>query len=259
MREPFRSMDEALEGLLAWERLFLDRRDRRAVFLTMYGMMTRETKRRIDAGQWADNDWVARYLVTFADLYRRALVAYEDGNSSAVPKAWRLAFENAVAGRLLVAQDLLMGINAHVNHDLAIALDEVSIDPDRTIRKGDHDAVNTVLRDVADVVQQQISVMYAPGLAAVDASLGRLDEVTALFSLEVARENAWEAAVALANSRNGIERATVKRALDLRSALMARVLLAPAISPTLMSVLRKVEEGAWWKILEAARTAGIQG
>src|SRR5262245_30136589 len=100
MREPYRSMDEALEGLLAWERLFLDKRDRRAVFLTMYGMMTRETKRRIEAGHWADNDWVARYLIAFADLYRRALVAYEDGNSGAVPKAWRLAFENAVAGRL---------------------------------------------------------------------------------------------------------------------------------------------------------------
>lgn len=257
MREPYRTTDEALEGLASLEREFLNRRDRRAIFLTVYSMMTRETKRRIEAGQWADSDWVARYLVAFADLYRRALVAFEDGNTGGVPKSWRLAFENAVAGRLLVTQDLLLGINAHVNHDLALALDEVSIEPDRALRKRDHDAINAVLRDIADVVQQRISDMYAPGLAAVDAALGRLDEITALFSIEVARENAWEAAVALANARNSVEREGAQRLLGLRSALMARILLAPALSPALIAALRKVEEGSWWKVLEEARAAQI--
>ena len=254
MREPYRSVDDALQGLLALERQFLERRDRRAVFLTVYGMMTWETKRRIERGEWADSAWVSRCLVTFADLYRQALVAYEDGSPAAAPKAWRLSFENSAAGRLLVTQDLLLGINAHVNHDLALALDQVSIEPDRALRKQDHDGVNNVLRDVIDAVQQRVSEMYAPGLVAVDAALGRLDEITALFSLEVARENAWEAAVALANARNSIERTAVKRSLDLRSALMARVLLAPAVSPALIAALRKIEEGAWWKCLEAART-----
>jgi hypothetical protein len=200
-----------------------------------------------------DNEWVARYTVTFAGLYRSAIEAYDRGER--VPKSWKLALDTAKEQTGLISQDLLLGINAHVNHDLALALDTVSIEPDRASRHQDHTAVNQVLHDLTDVVSDRVSQLYAPGLAGVDACAGRLDEDATNFSFTIARENAWEAAVALANARNTVERLGVTTLLDLRAAAMARLILAPNRNPAVMAACRQVEAGGWWKALSGIHIA----
>jgi hypothetical protein len=244
---PCVTLDDVAGRLAELERGYLGLRDRRAVFLTVYGYMTREMQRRIEARAFADNEWVERYTVAFANLYLEALQAYD--RAQPVPKSWGLAFGTAKTGAALVSQDLLLGINAHVNHDLAVALDQVSIEPDRLARHADHTAVNEVLRAVTDAVADRVSQLYARGLSGVDTCAGTLDEDVSNFSLAIARQNAWESAVALANSRTELERRAVKKLLDVRAAVLARLILAPNISPTVMSACRKVEEGVWWELL----------
>lgn len=221
--------------------------DRRAVFATVYGLMTREMKRCIAERRFRDNAWVARYTLAFAGYYRAAMEGYDRGER--VPKSWRIAFDTARQGTALISQDLLLGINAHVNHDLALALHAVSIEPDRAARHHDHTLVNQTLHDLTDLVSQRVSELYARGLAGVDACAGTLDEEVTNFSFAVARQNAWEAAVALANSRNEIERTTVRALLDLRAGAMARLILVPNHSPAGPAACRKVEAGGWWEAI----------
>jgi hypothetical protein len=130
----YRTLDDVVEGLGAWERRFRGSGDRRAVFLTLYGIVSAEMRQRVAAGAFADPEWVHRYAVAFANLYREALGNYEAGRTTLVPKAWRLCFDAAGRGTGLVLQDMLLGVNAHVNNDLPLALSHVSIDPDRTAR-----------------------------------------------------------------------------------------------------------------------------
>jgi hypothetical protein len=242
---PYRTLDDVVTGLAALEQAALANRDRRAIFLTVYGQMSREMQRLIGLGVFRNNDWVARYTVGFANIYREAYHAYDAGQP--VVKAWRIAFDAARAGAALVSQDLLLGINAHINHDLALALENVAIDPDREDRLADHTAVNEVLRSLTDAVSERISQLYAPGLTVVDACAGTLDEDVSNFSLSIARENAWEAAVALANARSELERRAIRRLLDVRASAVARLILVPNLNPIVLSACRRIEEGRWWK------------
>lgn len=240
----YRTLDDVVEGLGALERRFRQAGDRRAVFLTLYGVVSSEMRLRVAAGAFADGEWVHRYAVAFANLYREALENDEAGRTAAVPKAWRLCFDAARGGAGLVLQDMLLGVNAHVNNDLPLALSNVSIDPDRTARYEDHSAVNAVLGSVTERATTRIADLYAPGVAMLDDCAGELDELLSLFSLEIARESAWEAAVSLANARGPIERRLVSTLIGSRAAVVARLLLAPTAHPSVLRACRRVEESA---------------
>jgi hypothetical protein len=239
----YRTLDDVVNELTSLEQQFAATGDRRGVFVTVYGMMSREMRHRVATKFFLDNEWVAGYLVTFANYYRQALMAFEAGDRSSVPRSWRVAFDTARSGSGLALQDLLLGVNAHVNHDLALGLDSMGIDPDRDRRHRDHTSVNQVLEAITDAAQTRVCTLYAPGLAALDRAAGSLDEVTADFSMVVARESAWETAVALANARNDLERAAIRRALDFRAGVVGRLLVACNVSPLVVRACRQIEAG----------------
>jgi hypothetical protein len=118
---PYQTIDDAVNGLAALESRYRALNDRRAIFLTLYGIVSSEMRARTTTA-FEDNAWVERYTVAFANLYREALESYDARSVDRVPKAWRLCFDAAVSGTGLVLQDMLLGVNAHVNHDLPLAL-----------------------------------------------------------------------------------------------------------------------------------------
>ncbi|HEY0733361.1 MAG TPA: DUF5995 family protein [Herpetosiphonaceae bacterium] len=243
----YTSLDAAFDGLATIERIYRQQRDRRAIFVTAYLVITDAIRRGIAERRFADNEWAARYAISFANLYRQALLDFERQNLAAVPKAWRIAFETASGNHSLALQDLVLGINAHINHDLALALAEVTIDPNRGQRYADHNAVNLVLRAAVDQLQQQICRVYAPILTVLDLAGGNLDEELASFSVAKARESAWIAAVSLANARSDGERAAIRAGLNDRSAVMARLVLSPnPLHPWLVGALRHLENLKPW-------------
>ena len=250
--QPYRTLDDVVAGLGAWESRFRVEQDRRAIFLSLYGIVSAEMRDRVARRVFDDNDWVHRYALAFANLYREALEAYDEQRSADVPKAWQLCFDAARAGRGLVLQDMFLGVNAHVNNDLPLALASISIDPDRPGRYRDHTAVNAALASVVERATQRLAELYAPGLTAMDEGAGQLDEMLSLISLDVARESAWESAVALANARHPLERRLTSTLISARAATLARLLLAPSCSPSLVTACRRLESGPQWLTLFAS-------
>jgi hypothetical protein len=242
----FRTLDDVVAGLSALEQRFRAAGDRRAIFATLYIVVSAQMKAQVAARAFADSEWVHRYAVAFANLYRQALGRYEDGLSTDVPKAWRLCFDAARGGATLVLQDMLLGINAHVNNDLPVALDTVSIAPDRELRYRDHAAVNAILGSVTERATERLAALYAPGFTSLDECAGQLDEIASAFSLEIARESAWEGAVALANARNPIERRLVTGMIGSRAAVLSRLLLAPSRNEPAIAACRQIEAGPHW-------------
>ncbi len=253
----YATLDDVVAGLAAWEERFRSRQDRRCIFLTLYGVVSSEMRDRVARGAFLDSLWVHRYAVAFANLYREALEAYEAGRIADVPKAWRLCFDVARGGTGLVLQDLLLGVNAHVNNDLSLALTRIAIDPRRDERRRDHDAVNAVLASVMERAVERLAALYAPGFTALDRGAGELDEMISLFSLEVARDSAWEGAVSLANARNTLESGLAGRLISSRAALVARLLLAPSRNPVFTGISSRLEQGSSWLTLVAAVKSDI--
>jgi hypothetical protein len=254
----YATLDDVVTGFADLERAFQANGDHRAIFATLYLVVSREMRDRVAQRAFLDPDWVHLYAVTFANFYRTALEAYDGGHASDVPRAWRLCFDAAAARTGLVLQDMLLGVNAHVNHDLALALERISIDPDRDRRRSDHHAVNAVLAAVTERATARLSALYAPGLAGLDDCAGELDEMIGHFSLEVARDHAWESAVALTNARDRRERDLTTRFVSSRAALIARLLLTPSRNRTFVAVCRRLEQGLHWPALLAGGEPAVR-
>lgn len=248
----YRTLDDVVSGLTALESRYRAAKDRRAIFASLYLLVSTEMRTRVMAGRFEDNEWVRRYAIAFANLYRQALLDYDAGRTQAVPKAWRLCFDMNRSGAGLVLTDMLLGVNAHVNHDLPYALSGISIEPDRQKRYRDHCQVNAALAAVTEAATQRIAALYAPGLTGLDRLACNFDEMLSAFSLEVARESAWESAVSLANARASGERDRVMMLIGIRAAAVARVLRAPSLNPALIAACRKVEAGGGWLRLVAS-------
>jgi hypothetical protein len=242
VRTEFRTVDEVVDALVGLEAHFLAHRDRRGVFATGYLAITRAIQRHMEGGGFEDREWTTRYTVRFANLYRVALLDYEDRAPSRVPKAWRIAFDAARADVGLVIQHLILGVNAHINHDLAVALCDVGIDPERDRRYADHARVNQVLEGATAAMKHRVAALYAPVLHRLDRMAGRIDDDVTNFSIPKAREHAWAFAIALTAARRDAERAVLRAALDDQAAVLARLVLAsPTRHPAFLNSVRFVE------------------
>ncbi|MEF8862226.1 MAG: DUF5995 family protein [Haloarculaceae archaeon] len=238
---PFESVEDVLDRLETLESALRDRGDRRAVFLTIYSRMTRAIRTHAEAGRFGDPAWMRRYTVAFADYYRRAFLAFERGRLGGVPAPWRVAFDTAVRGEGLVVQDAFLGINAHINYDLALTLVDVGIDPDRPAKRADHRAVNGVLRRLVDAQQDALVALYAPGIDDIDESFGRFDESFALLGMAEGREQAWRVAVVTTDVGLPPVRSYARWVLRTTAAGGAAFVLSPAVAPGLVRKLRRVE------------------
>lgn len=211
----YASVSETRKRLRALLSAFEARDDRRAAFLSVYVRTTESVAERIEREGFGDPDWVADYLVAFANRYREAVLAHETGHVDALPGAWRIAFRAADRGGASAVRLAALGVNAHVNHDLALALDDVGTATDRPTRRADHRAVTEIIAGLAEDVRSQLLARdddaVAPPAEQVAAAVGGC------------RERAWGTAEAL-GSRLGVRRRVARWLNDATATVGARVL-----------------------------------
>jgi hypothetical protein len=187
-------------------------------FPALYARVTRRVIDEAAAGRFEDGERMSSFVAGFAARYLDAHRA-----PSAAPGCWRAAFDVAPDARLLVVQQLLLGINVHVNFDLPQAVVAVA---DRTgdlpAIRPDFDAVNDVLgATYGDVIGDLDRVTRWTGRAAAMGG-GHLFN----FSLRAARGQAWRAAVTLDPMAPGARRAHVAD-LDRMVAVVAYLITRP--------------------------------
>lgn len=175
--------------------------DRRRVFLTCYSMMTANMLTALEDGEFHDREWVNKLLHHFADYYFAALEAYEH-DSSQSPSVWQAAFGCAQSDQLQTIQHLLLGVNAHINYDLVLALADLlgpeweSLSPQqRALRYADHCQVNHIIGRTIDSVQDQVIERYNPLMQIVDRLMGPLDEWLISRLITAWRDRVWQHAL----------------------------------------------------------------
>jgi hypothetical protein len=182
------------------------RGDRRAIFLACYALMTRNMLRAVDERRFQDPVWVNRFIHDFAAYYFVALAGY-DGGRPDVPGVWRRAHDLTRDPAITAIQNLMMGINAHINYDLVFTLVDLlqpewpDLDADRRgQRYADYIHVNAIIGETIDAVQDSVVERYAQMMDVVDRVLGPLDEWCTNRLICNWRNDVWQQAMDILQS-----------------------------------------------------------
>jgi hypothetical protein len=201
--------------------------DHRAVFATTYLTLTKVLKEMLEEGALDLDD--PKYLYTedavFANFYFRTIRAWDRGDP--VPDAWRIAFQAAEHGNRFGAQDMLLGINAHVQNDMPFVIASLGVrTPDGESRKPDHDEINNVLSRAYQPVVDAVRARYDASLDLTNPAQVPIDDIAGLEAVRAWRELVWRNAERLVNAKTDAQRANVARSIESTAALTARLIAA---------------------------------
>ncbi|WP_217141068.1 DUF5995 family protein [Streptomyces sp. AC627_RSS907] len=201
----------------------LPARDGVAVFNRVYLAVTEAVDRHIDGGLFPDARAASTLDVRFAERYLAAVDAAEDGRRP--PACWRPLFQFRRHPGVRPLQFALAGINAHIGHDLALAV----VDTCRTLGcepvdlEDEFDRVGDLLVSLEERVRDEL--MPAPDLFRIADPLTHL---VGSWSLERARDASWAAARALWALRRLPDVAgEFTERLDAAAGFAGRMLLTP--------------------------------
>jgi hypothetical protein len=186
------------EQLARWEAHFGC--DHRAVFPTVYRMLTAQTRMVLedDPSFFDDPAGLGFEALAFYDLYEEMILAHLAGE--AIPDAWQVVMDVAAEGDWTGGHDMLLAINAHVQRDMPFAVAEAGLVlPDGSSRKDDHDRFNQVLAAAYDPIVREVGRRYDPLMTDVSevpiaAELGAMQMVAGW------REGVWRNAEGLVAS-----------------------------------------------------------
>jgi len=240
--DAFQTVNETEAKILCLADILYSNRDCRSAFLQIYTIVTGNVRRYIDRpGYFRNATWVAQYLISFGNLYREALLNFEQGNMSAVPDCWQTAHTFSRADQGLLLQHIMLGMNAHIVRDLAYAVTEIGITPNEADKLHDHEAVNAILLQSFSEAINMTARMYSPDLKIVASLIGpkALDAIFQ-FLMSTVRDVSWYEAVQM--SKGGNAQSQMQQLIDSASTTIAALTVAePPPNSALMFLLRALE------------------
>jgi hypothetical protein len=157
--------------------------DASGYFPAMYARVTKRIDQAAADGRFGNGTGMVEFARSFAGWYLRPSAGVEP-----IPGSWSAAWDVRDDRRLLIVQHLLLGINAHVNHDLPqVVIEAADQRGDLAGIRADFDAVNDVLADTLPEVIRDLGRASRWANVAAAAGGGRLFT----FSLTAARDQAW--------------------------------------------------------------------
>jgi hypothetical protein len=247
---PAKTIDQViqqLDDIIDWS---INSNSRLGYFAALYRKVTLKVKAGISDGFFEDGERMERLDVIFANRY---LTAFEQNQKKISPtRSWQLAFEASNHWWPIVLQHLLMAMNAHINLDLGIAAARTG--PGQAVYdlKADFYKINEILASLVEGVQRELSEVW-PMLRLLDHIGGQTDEVVINFSIEKARDHAWQVAEELAPlpQTDQVSRIDV---LDREIAVVGRLIRHPGlILGTVNKIIRCGERGSIPKIIDILR------
>jgi hypothetical protein len=184
-------------------------------FAALYRKVTVKVKEGIANNYFDDGPRMEKLDVIFASRYIDAY--YANQNNKPVTESWKKAFDLSNKYWPIVLQHLLIGMNAHINLDLGIAAAEVMEGKDINDLKGDFDKINEVLSKLVHEVEKDLSEIW-PTLKKILKWTGKVDDFLVDFSMEIARDGAWNFAVEVA----GTPENKVAECIELRDQRVAK-------------------------------------
>ena len=220
---------ERMEGLLA---PLEAAGDPGRFFLATYLRTTRAVAEELELGEFRDPAWVERWDVAFADLYLDAVEDAQAGRRP--PQPWAVTFGAGERDGLPPLRHVLLGMNAHINYDLAQSL--LAVIPSRDFddpelladRHADHERIDQVLVARVGAEDTELEALSGPR-SRTDRLLQPLNRLATRRFLRESRAKVWANARLLDNARRAGPHAYATRLAELERLAAARVadLMAP--------------------------------
>lgn len=216
--------------------------NRMAYFAVLYKRVTETVAQKITEGYFDDGPRMEKLDVVFANRYLNAHYAYTSGKACSA--SWQFAFDSTKLWKPMVLHHLLLGMNAHISLDLGIAAATVS--PGNTINNihNDFSKINALLIAMINEVKLQLFSMWPASKLIAKLNMGEMENSIAGFSMEIARDAAWQVALAYAPLTGLTAQTDYINARDKAVNAFGNHILNPgAWSTTVMYVLRLFEVG----------------
>jgi hypothetical protein len=213
--------------------------NRVAAFNDLYLTITRrvEGALRTDA---SDPEFLELLDVEFAKRYFYALDRW-NRDDEATPDVWEVLFKRARDVRMSRLSAAMLGVNAHINHDLALALVATWNDlgaPEDDVIHHDYLLLDQIFYDEIPLLRHGYSTEWQ---LEIDRLVGPLDDWSQRMLVTVTRAHAWDQALrlwAVRDDEDDFEQAC--RLMDRAASLVGEWLL---VSDRLVTVTGAVTAG----------------
>ncbi|ONH26621.1 DUF5995 family protein [Pseudofrankia asymbiotica] len=213
--------------------------DHRAPFTLAYLRTTQQYQQSAATpGFFQDPAFVNVEDVFFASYFFSAYDNWNANNTSAVPRAWQVAFSAARDRSVSGLGDILLGMNAHINRDLPYVLAGLGlVSPDGTSRHDDHERVNILLDQVAESMLDEAAARLDPTINDLKSPHGITYKV---FMQIIAgwREAAWINGRRLVGASAPGQRALVEASIDQTATAIAIALRTVFLHPPAQTSVR---------------------
>jgi hypothetical protein len=176
-------------------------------FAALYHHVTVTVKEGIANQYYSDGKRMEQLDVNFANRYLEAYTQFQQ--KQPCTQSWPYAFETTKKIWPTVLQNLLLGINAHINLDLGIAAVQTNPGKDIDALKEDFYKINAVLASLVSDVEKSMAEIW-PTLTLILKRVGKMDSFLIDFSMQQARDGAWKFATELAPLNSFQQEAAIK-------------------------------------------------
>jgi hypothetical protein len=168
-----------------------------ACFNRMYLDVTQQVDAKIAQGFFDDPGFMTSLDVVFANIYFDAVDALVN-TPAALPPAWQPLLQARSTTGIFPIQFALAGMNAHINHDLPVAVvqtcTQLNTAPDQGTHHDDYQKVDALL----DAAEQSVRQSFESSVVlATDRHAQAVLDLVGNWSINSARDVAWDTAVAL--------------------------------------------------------------
>ena len=123
---PAQDIDEVIKELETITADAIRLNSRLGYFAALYYKVTCKVKQGIESGAFENGPRMEIFDVTFANRYLTAYTQWVNKQYNQLSLSWKIAFEMTEQSSILVLQHLFLGMNAHINLDLGVAVATVA-------------------------------------------------------------------------------------------------------------------------------------
>ena len=240
------TIDDVVSALDAIVQQSYNKASRLGYFAALYRRVTCTVRDGIASGRFQNGPLMEKLDVVFASRYLDALNTFQAGG--AATRSWMVAFRGCDNADLLILQQLLSGMNAHINLDLGIASAQVSPAGQLPQLKPDFDEINGVLAEQVGAVEAEIAAL-SPLIGDLEKIGLRSETSLVNFDITAARDGAWFTAQRLASEPAILHDVTID-GLDLTVSVQGSAILYPPVGGQALKVIQQAEVKDVCRVIE---------
>jgi hypothetical protein len=185
---PANTIDEVLAQLTSIIDDCIKTNNRAGYFAALYYKVTSRVKQGIQNNEFDDGKRMETLDVVFANRYLTAYGQWK--NNKPATGSWRVAFETVKKRQPLILQHLLLGMNAHINLDLGIAVIAASKGQGLQNISNDYNRINAIISSLTNQVISELN-RVSPLLSLMGLHATNYNSILIQFSIDNARDGAW--------------------------------------------------------------------